>query len=109
MADSVQRLMSAYERGLFTRMEVVMRLIQLAAELSAEEIASALPGDWLGEIRQKCIQGPQSSQEPWFWINSVCFGPDHDPDVHVRDEQARWNIGLSAWQTYINGSSSKIP
>jgi hypothetical protein len=97
------KLIRLYEAGAYTRHEMVLRILQAAAERSPAEIAADLPPDVLAEVRERSATAPVTPDECRV-IGSVCAGPGFDAERHFREESRRLYEGLCRWHGYFTNA-----
>jgi hypothetical protein len=94
------KLLRWYEAGRVTRHELLLRLLQAAAEREPAEIAADLPTDLLAEVRERAAV-PPATPDGCRVIGSVCAGPGFDAEAHFREESRRLYDGLWRWHGYF--------
>ena len=93
------KLLQWYEAGALTRHELLLRLLQAAAERAPAELAAVLPPEVLAEVRARSA-APASPGECRV-VGSVCAGPGFDAEVHFREESRRLYDGSLRWHRYF--------
>lgn len=99
-ADVVRRLVRGYERGAYTRMEVVSGLLLGAASHSPADLASTMPADWLDEVR-KAVANPPLAPGDVVYLGSALLRPGADygaweAEMRQKSYEATWT-----WHRYF--------
>ncbi len=101
MALDILEFVSAYESGLFTRVETLFKMTQLAAEVPVVEIAAELSPWWLNEMRVVCAVRSQYPSGELICLSSICAGPSYESDRVQSEDIERLHRGIAAWQAYF--------
>jgi hypothetical protein len=96
-----------YDRGMVTRMELVIRLAQAAVDHPPETFAHDIPADLLAELRGLCANPPDPE--------TVCitgfgmFPRGYDRTAHYREQSRHYVEGLRRWRTYFADHTAAPP
>ena len=72
----IEKVKSAYARGLVTAAEAVNKLFHLATEVPPAELMLHVPEEWLAAVRRECERfGPCPPAGGVLLITSVCAPP----------------------------------
>ena len=106
--EIASRLLGAYQRGVITRMELIGRLIELAADTPPEQIAPLLPTDCLGELENLSTHPPATPADaPRSFAIVTAVGPI-DYQVNWQREQRLWHEGAWSWHRYFRSVSTEL-
>jgi hypothetical protein len=90
------RAVRLQEQGRVTQHEAVWELFRAAAETSAEDVAAALPADWLLLIRSHVASPPRSVAE-----TMTVYHYEHTSAEHRTNDRWLTYEGMWRWHRYF--------
>jgi hypothetical protein len=99
-ADACDRLIRGYNKGMYTRLEVVSRLIQSAATYPPAELAQALSLKWLSEIQEATSKPPERLDEVKF-IDGALLANEADYESYYAQMCKTWHDGAWNWHRHF--------
>src|SRR5262245_6839141 len=99
-ADIVGKLTRGYEKGIYTRLEVLSQLVEAAATCPVVQLAGFLSGEWLAEVRARTVS-PLHSPEDGVYISSAPLRDGIDPEEYYKEKCRLWHQGASNWHQYF--------
>jgi hypothetical protein len=105
--EEASRLLANYERGAITRMELIGRLVDFAADTSPEGIAPLLSADCLRELEDLSVHPPPSPADaPRRFAFETRVGPV-DTQADQQRQQQSWYDGAWSWHRYFRGAGTE--
>ena len=95
-----RKLVRDYERGIYTQLETLTRLIQAAAEHPARALATGLSADWLQVIREETSSPPQSPSDV-VYISGILGMANFDYDAHFAKMRQTFFDGIWEWHRFL--------
>ena len=102
---SVTSILKGYERGYYTRLELLGWLNRAAAETPPEALAQALPPDLLQELRQ-AVRVPPASPDDFIFIHGGTVVGPVDWEAYKREQAQLSYDGTWAWHRYFYPTES---
>jgi hypothetical protein len=98
--ETARRLIRGFDKGMYTRLEILSRLVELAASAEPKAIALVLPPDWIASIAKKTEQLPASPKDVVI-ISGAILRPGIDPESHDEELRLRYFQGAAKWHAYF--------
>jgi hypothetical protein len=99
-AAMVRKLVRQCERGMYTPLEVVARLIEAAAECPPADLAPAIPADLLAHLRAETAEPPQDPKDVLL-VRGVNYLPGTDISARAAEAQRTCFDGIWNWHRYF--------
>jgi hypothetical protein len=94
-------LLKHYEAGAITGHELLIGLVQVAAEKHPEQIALLISSELLLKIRETS-SNPPSSPDEMVVFHLGMHSPGFDLKAFQREQARLWYDGLWRWHQYFN-------
>src|SRR5690242_4943170 len=105
-APEVQNLIEGYEEGIYTRLEIVSRLIKMAARIPAETLLTNLPTGFQIEL-SACVAEPYDSEERvYIDFSRGWFDDDDSYRKYIAEQRA---ISRRGYENLYHFFQSRLP
>lgn len=99
-AEIASRLTRAYEKAIYTREEAIAQIVEAAATVSTAELAEAIPGDWLADVKAKTVDPPPSPEDVVFLYGAL-FRDGTDCEAYYAERRRLWDRGAWNWRRFF--------
>jgi hypothetical protein len=104
-ASDPAALLRQYEGGRITDGELLLRLVQAAAERPPSEVAPVLPAPLLARVCRASASPPASPEDsPRIAYAGSWVGP-HDHEAEERRQRRLWYDGAWRWHRFFRGDA----
>jgi hypothetical protein len=105
--EAFRRIMRGYEKGIYTRLEVVCQLVELGAICPPAEVSLDLPAEWLTQIREATTTPPPTIDDVQY-ISGALLQEGVDAEQHYAQLCKAWFAGAWNWHRHFGGSGSDV-
>jgi hypothetical protein len=103
-AEIVLKLTRGYEKGIYTRLEMLSQLVEAAAAWPVVDLASALPSDWLADVKARTLS-PPCSPDDGVYISGALLRDGIDPEEYFKEKRRLWHQGAWNWREFFAGAA----
>jgi hypothetical protein len=107
-AETARRLIRGYDKGLYTRLEVLSQLIEAAATFSPAELAQDLSPEWLAQLREETAE-PPGSPDNVIVISGSIFLAGSSPEEYYAEVRRAWYDGAWSWHRFLAEPDASRP
>jgi len=99
-ADTVRKLIRGFDKGMYSRMEVLSRLVEEASTSRPADLAGALPANWLAEVRTATAKPPSSIDDVCI-VSGAIYRNAAEHEAHKAEMRRAWFEGAWNWHRFL--------